>query len=272
MKDTHGRTGTDEQIAAAARAEQDTGVGRFARFANTLSRRAQNLMNLARHVAYRTPVVNNVMFPKYGYWVDPGELAAMVALIDATRSTGGAVVEIGVARGYASVFFLEHLRTTGDPRTMILIDTFGGFTPESVAHEVDQRKKGPSEIVDFSYGSVRIFNRSLARLGYTNYRIVQGDCSQVDWTEIGPIGAVFLDVDLYLPTAATLEAIWPQIVPGGGIVIDDCLPGRWCDGAYEAYCEFIERHSLPHRPAGGKGALVQKPVGVAADNAQGALG
>ena len=217
-------------------------------------------MTLAKRIAYRLPVLRNPLLPEYRYWVDPGELAAMVGLIDATRDTGGAVVEVGVARGDTSVFLLEHLRTTGDPRPLTLVDTFDGFTRESVDYEVANREKRASELSDYSYGSPRIFNHSLARLGYTNYRIIQADCSKVDWSGMGPIGAVFLDVDLYLPTAVTLEALWPLVVPGGGVVLDDCVEPAWCDGALQAYREFIDRHGLPFVRVGGKGALLRKPA------------
>ena len=217
-------------------------------------------MTLAKRIAYRLPVIRNTMLPEYRYWVDPGELAAMVGLIDATRGTGGAVVEVGVARGDTSVFLLEHLRTTGDPRTLVLVDTFEGFTRESIDYEVANREKRAAELSDYSYGSPKIFNHGLERLGYTNYRIIQNDCSKVDWSGIGPIGAVFLDVDLYLPTAVTLEALWPLIVPGGGVVLDDCVEPAWCDGALQAYREFIDRHGLRFERVGGKGALLRKPA------------
>ncbi len=236
-----------------------TGVGASRSLVYFLNRRARRVMTLIKRIVYRLPVLRNVMLPEYRYWVDPGELSAMVGLIDATRGTGGAIVEIGVARGDTSVFLLEHLRTTGDPRTLVFVDTFNGFTPESIDYEVTNRRKRAAEISDYSYGSARVFNHSLARLGYTNYRIIEGDCSEVDWKEIGPIGAVFLDVDLYLPTAATLEALWPLIVPGGGVVLDDCVEPAWFDGALQACREFIDRHGLPFVRAGGKGALLRKP-------------
>lgn len=236
-----------------------TGASPSASLVRAMTRRARRLMTLIKHIVYRLPVLRNSMFPAYRYWVDPGELSAMVGLIDATRGAGGAIVEIGVARGETSVFILEHLRTTGDARTLVLVDTFSGFTPESVDYEVANRRKRASEISDYSYGNARVFNYSLARLGYSNYRIIEGDCSKVDWKEIGPIGAVFLDVDLYLPTSATLEALWPLIVPGGGVVLDDCVEPAWFDGAFQACREFIDRHGLPFVRVGGKGALIRKP-------------
>ncbi len=207
------------------------------------------------------PGVQTLMFPRYPYWVHPGHLTAMVQLIDETRNgKGGALVEIGVGRGYSSVFLLEHLRTCNDSRPLVLVDTFGGFSAESIAYEVADRGKTAAAITDYSYVSAKVLNKSLARLGYRNYRIVQDDCTKVDWDAIGPIGAVFLDVDLYLPTLATLEALWPRLVPGGGIVLDDCQEDVWCDGALQAYREFIAAHDLPFVRVGGRSALLRKPA------------
>lgn len=250
---------SSSKTPAAPRIPRFTGVGASRSLVYFLNRRARRLMAIIKFIVYRLPVLRNAMLPQYRYWVDPGELSAMVGLIDATRGAGAAVVEIGVARGDTSVFLLEHLRTTGDPRTLVLVDTFRGFTTESIDYEVANRRKRASEISDYSWGNARVFDYSLARLRYTNYRIIEGDCSNVDWNEIGPIGAVFLDVDLYLPTAATLEALWPLIVPGGGIVLDDCVEPAWFDGAFQACREFIDRHGLPFVRVGGKGALLRKP-------------
>ncbi len=235
-------------------------AGMLASLIGVVTRRFPSLATLSRQLVYRTPGIQSVLFPRYAYWVDPGHLAAMVQLIDETRGRG-AVIEIGVGRGDSSVFLLEHLRTRKDPRPLVLVDTFDGFTDESLEFEVTDRKKVASDISDYSYVSAKVFNKSLARLGYSNYRIIQGDCTKVDWDSLGPIGAVFLDVDVYLPTLASLEALWPRLVPGGGIVLDDC-PGRaaWCDGAYQAYQEFIAAHDLPFVRVGGSSALVRKPA------------
>ena len=56
----------------------------------------------------------------------------------------------------------------------------------------------------------------------------------------------------------TLEAIWPLIVPGGGVVIDDCVEPAWCDGALQACREFSQHHDLRIHRAGGKGAVLKK--------------
>ncbi len=235
-------------------------AGWLASSVRVLHRRLPRLVGGARRIVYRTPLLRNVMLPAYPYWVDPGVLAAMVGLIDATRRSGAAVVEIGVGRGDSSVFILEHLLTTGDPRELVLVDTFDGFTPESIAHETSERRKTRSEISDYSYLDSRVFEHGLTRLGYSNYRIVVDDCAEVNWADVtGPVGAVLLDVDLYLPTRHVLDAIWPLVVPGGGFVVDDCIEPGWADGAFQAYSEFTDRHALPFTRVGGSGGLIVKP-------------
>ena len=105
-----------------------------------------------------------------------------------------------------------------------------------------------------------MYEHGLKRLGYSNYRIVKGDCAKVNWADVtGPVGAVLLDVDLYLPTRQVLDAIWPLVVPGGGLALDDCIEPNWADGALQAYTEFTDRHELPFIRVGGTGALVIKP-------------
>lgn len=235
-------------------------AGLVASIVRALHHRLPGLVGAARRTVYRTPLLRNVMLPTYPYWVDPGVLTAMLGLIDATRNTGAAVVEIGVGRGDSSVFILEHLLTTADPRNLVLVDTFDGFTRESIAYETSERRKRGSEISDYSYLDSRVFEHGLVRLGYSNYRIVAGDCTEVRWAEVvGPVGAVLLDVDLYLPSRRTLDAIWPLVVPGGGIVVDDCIEPNWADGALQAYTEFTKLHGLPFTRVGGKGGLMIKP-------------
>ena len=210
-------------------------------------------------IVYRAPGASRLMAPSYPYKLNPGQLRAMLELIDSTRETGGAVAEIGVAQGDTSVFLLEHLRTTGDPRQLLLFDTFGGFTPESVEVEVSGRGKEAGAYEAFRYGDEQRFARNLRNAGYERFKTFAGDASSFDWSAVAPIGAVILDIDLYQPTIVTLNAIWPHLVPGGGIVVDDCLPGTPWDGSLEAYEEFISAHGLPFERAGEKGAVVRKP-------------
>jgi O-methyltransferase len=217
-----------------------------------------NAAEKLKFVIYRTPMANRLMRPKYGYKINPGQLSAMIEFIDGTSGSGAAVVEIGVAQGDSSVFLLEHLRCVRDPRQMLLFDTFSGFTDESIDFEVENRSKKRQSFDVFKYGDESRFIANVQGAGYTNFKTVAGDASRFDWRSIGPIGAVLLDIDLYKPTIDILNAIFPSIVEGGGIVVDDCLAGTPWDGSLQAYEEFILKHDLPFERVGEKGGLIRR--------------
>jgi hypothetical protein len=200
------------------------------------------------------------MAPRYPYKIDPGQLAALLGFVDATRAAGGAVVEVGVAQGWTSAFLLEHLRTTGDDRKVLLFDTFSGFTDESVRIEIDERGKGPHREVyqSFRYGDEALFRSKLRRAGYVNFETIKGDASTFDWSTIGPVGCALIDIDLYAPTAKILEAVYPHLCARGGIVVDDCVADTPWDGSLQAYLEFVQDHGLPFERVGGNGAVIRR--------------
>lgn len=217
------------------------------------------LKELAKFIIYRAPLMGRAMAPRYLPKVDPAQLCSMLDLIDATRETGAAVIEIGVAQGGTSTFLLEHLKCSDDQRPLLLFDTFSGFTPESIEFEVTQRGKMRADLQRFRYTDEATLSRNLRRAGYENFRTYVGDASEFDWSGIGPIGAVLLDIDLYLPTRKILSSIWPHMVDGGGIVVDDCLADTPDDGAMQAYAEFTRSHRIKPRMIGSKGGLLVKP-------------
>ncbi len=214
-----------------------------------------------KYAIYRTPLLNRAMAPKYPYKINPGELCAMLQFIDSTRQTGASVAEVGVAHGDTSVFLLEHLENILDDRSLLLFDTFSGFTEGSIEHEVSARGKVRTDLDKFRYGDEARFINNIHRLGYKRFRTVAGDASQFDWSSIAPIGAMLLDIDLYQPTIDILEGVYPHLAPEGGIVLDDCIPSSAWDGSLQAYEEFIKKHNLPFERVGHKGAVVRAATG-----------
>ncbi|UUZ57714.1 TylF/MycF family methyltransferase [Nocardioides sp. B-3] len=122
-----------------------------------------------------------------------------------------------------------------------------------------ERGKDPREYDKFRYGDAHRFERNLRKQGYDAFRIVEGDASAFDWSSLTSVGALLLDIDVYEPTMKVLEAVYPMLAPGGGIVLDDCLPDNPWDGSLRAYREFIEARGLPFIRVGHKGALVRGP-------------
>ena len=211
-----------------------------------------------KYATYRLPVIGRLMSPRYPYKIDPGQLCALVELIESSRQSGGSVIEIGVAQGDTSVFLLEHLRTMNDDRELLLFDTFSGFTDDSITVEVEKRGKDPSEYDKFHYGDEAIFRKRLFRAGYARFKTFKGDASQFDWSGVAPIGAVLLDIDLYAPTKTILQSIYPCLCAGGGIIVDDCVENTPWDGSLQAYEEFISANNLPFERVGYKGAAIRR--------------
>jgi hypothetical protein len=201
------------------------------------------------------------MDPPYPYWVTPAQLAYLCHAIDLTREAGSSVVEIGVGRGATSTFLLQHLRTTSDDRALVAVDTFSGFTPESIEIEVRSRGKSRRELHRFGYVDRSIYERTLRSRGYSSFRTIQGDAASVDYAALSPLGVVLLDIDLYQPTLDTLLAIEPHLAPTSFVVVDDCRPGCAWDGALQAYVEFTEMRGVPMRLLAGKGGVLERRDG-----------
>src|ERR1700733_11827099 len=116
------------------------------------SGRMRPMKEFIKKVAYRYPLLSKWSAPSYPYKVNPAQLSFLCEAISNTRGSSGSILEIGVAKGDTSVFLLEHLRTTADTRTVYFLDTFAGFTDESINHEVDVRGKAVDDYDAFRYG------------------------------------------------------------------------------------------------------------------------
>ena len=216
-----------------------------------------SLDKIVRFLAYHTPrPFRDFILPSYPYAINPAMLSFLTRAIDENRGKGGAVCEIGVGWGHTSVFLLEHMRSAGYEDRVVFVDTFRGFTSESMDHEVAHRGKLKKEIDRFGYASPGVYEKNLRKQGYDRFEVIAADCEKVDWPRIGSLAVVLLDVDLYLPTLRTLEAIWPLLVPGGVVLVDDCQPDQVFDGALQAYSEFTEARNLPFEIVGGKAGLL----------------
>ena len=139
-------------------------------------------------------------------------------------------------------FLREHLNDIGQ-RQYVAIDTFDGFIPADVDHELSVRGKDGQEsnlVGGFSQNRKQWVERSLALAGHSDVRIVQADVGALDYKPFGPIAFALIDVDLYLPVKKALANIAPHMSPGGCIVVDDCKADNVYDGALQAYAEWCD--------------------------------
>lgn len=161
----------------------------------------------------------------------------------------GDIVECGVFRG-VNPMMVKELRTgRGQKRLIHLFDTFEGMT-EPTSNDVRYDGTSAATMLKgreslrksvLSYCSVEDVKRNFARHGLDliDTVFVKG---RVEDTLLDPhnlpekIAILRLDTDWYASTKIELEVLYPRLVPGGVIIIDDY--GYW-RGSREAVDEFF---------------------------------
>ena len=176
------------------------------------------------------------------------------------RGLPGAFVECGVWRGGSVLAIIATLQQLGvSDRDIHLFDTFEGMT-EPTEHDVsphdgsaiehwreaEQRGERPwNEVFGpdaFSEESVR---QTIVATGYPAERLhlVVGPVeSTLPAAAPGDIALLRLDTDWYESTRHELEHLYPRLVDGGVLVIDDY--GHW-EGARRAVDEYFAHQAAP---------------------------
>ena len=136
-------------------------------------------------------------------------------------------------------------------RDIYLYDTFEGM-PEP--GEVDRgrfgedagrswRKRGGSAWIRHGLEEVQT---NMARTGYPEHQLhfVKGDVLQTldPQQPPGEIALLRLDTDWYASTKAELEILYPKVVGGGIVLVDDY--NRW-QGCRRAVDEYVAANGLP---------------------------
>jgi O-methyltransferase len=180
----------------------------------------------------------------------------------------GAIVECGVWRGGSVMAAaLELLRNGDSGRDLYLYDTFVGMTPPG-DRDVDYRGK-PGEYVEgevlmatghrTSDGLMAEIRRTIESTGYPPDRIhlVKG-AVQDTVPEVTPerIALLRLDTDWYESTRHELEHLYPRLVGGGVLIVDDYGHFR---GAREAVDEFFSGQPVLLHRIDATGRMVLKP-------------
>lgn len=166
----------------------------------------------------------------------------------------GDIVECGVWRGGSMMAVALTLQRLGDAqRDLYLFDTYEGMTAPTTkdrtlwgvpAEQEWRHQAGDAPMNAWCNASVEDVAANLRSTGYPPDRLhfVRG---RVEDTipEQAPraIAVLRLDTDWYESTKHELEHLFPRLVPGGVIVIDDY--GHW-EGARAAVDEYVARHRL----------------------------
>lgn len=185
---------------------------------------------------------------------------AHVKLFDHVVDLPGCVVELGVFKG-ASLMTWANLMETfcpGDRFRMVYgFDHFGGLTEftDEDGREHDARGQGkvqggwkaPAEI---ARTLVELFNEDTLVPNIARVQLVEGDVFETlpRFLEEHPglkISLLHLDVDLYKPTKFAFETLYPLVVQGGVVVLDEygLVPWQGETRAVDEY--FADRPDKP---------------------------
>jgi O-methyltransferase len=190
-----------------------------------------------KRLAFRSGIIKTT----YDYLLEPNELLELMLALRRGESLPGDIIEVGVARGRTTVFLNRFLDSLNSPKTYFVVDTFSGFVPGDVAHEQLHRGNDAYSYTGFSYNSVRVWERNVVQdNGFKRVKIIPEDIKRVNFDSNQMFSTALLDVDLYLPTKAALEIIYPRLVPGGTIIVDDACEGGPFEGAFAAFKEFAK--------------------------------
>jgi hypothetical protein len=184
----------------------------------------------------------------------PSRVYALVRAVEyvVRRPITGALVECGVWRGGSMMAVALTLLELGvTDRDLYLYDTFSGMTePE----EADVKRTGEraADLLAHDGEDAHIWaiatldevREAVLGVGYPEERVhfVQGPVEET-LPEHAPdeIGLLRLDTDWYASTKHELVHLYPRLVQGGVLVLDDY--GYW-QGARRAVDEYVEENRL----------------------------
>ncbi|MEK7612056.1 MAG: TylF/MycF/NovP-related O-methyltransferase [Patescibacteria group bacterium] len=153
----------------------------------------------------------------------------------AIKAISGDVAQVGVFRGGSAELIAEAFR--GNGRTVHLFDTFAGMP--KVDHAIDMHQEG-----DFALTSLEEVKANLRE--YNNINFYPGTFPETAITiRDNRFAFVYIDVDIYQSTKASLEFFYPRLVRGGFMIIDD-YRGKNTPGVEKALREFL--HDKPEIP------------------------
>jgi len=169
--------------------------------------------------------------------VDEMRLYELWQLTSQLAAVPGDILEVGVWRGGSGCLVASESQRTGSSARVFLCDTFSGVVKASVEDPI----YSGGEHGDTSPEIVRAL---AGHLGLENVDVLVGTFPDETGTAIEDrqLKLCHLDVDVYDSTRAAAEWVWPRLVDGGIIVVDD-YGGDGMDGVQRAVDEVADKPS-----------------------------
>ncbi|MBR9973739.1 TylF/MycF/NovP-related O-methyltransferase [Magnetospirillum sulfuroxidans] len=191
---------------------------------------------------------------RFFQWCDPsrvGKFLAHAKLYEMSLGLPGAFLEVGVFKGASFCRFrkLARLFHPDHTRRFLGFDTFGAFPDADNPADEAKRKNFIETAGEFSIGREALMDMLAEQNLQQNVMLVAGDITTTlpdFFEENGAVSVAIanIDVDLYKPTKAALESIFPRLVRGGILILDDY---EGFPGARQAVNEFLAENNRPEQ-------------------------
>lgn len=187
-----------------------------------------------------------------------GKLIAHFELFERVRKIQGDIVECGVFKGVSLIQFTTFSKMFDvRPRAIVGFDTFDRFPPTSFSKDKRKRKAFIHDAGERSISKEQlrlVLKKKGLQRGVT---LVEGDIRKTvpAYVVSHPhcqIALLNLDTDIYEPAVTILEHLYPRIIKGGVLVLDDygVFPGetKAVDDYFRGKGATIERFPYSKTP------------------------
>jgi O-methyltransferase len=171
----------------------------------------------------------------------PAELGVLLRELNAVlaRSIAGDVVELGCYKGLSSLEIVRTLRAAQSDKNVYLYDSFVGLPPK-VAKDASpagmQFRAG--ELPASKAEVIQLFRKAGLPLPY----IKKAWFSELKPSDLPEeICLAFLDGDFYESIVESLRLVWPKLVPGAVVIVDD-YQNEALPGVQKAVDEWAKAH------------------------------
>ncbi len=164
-----------------------------------------------------------------------GKLLAHYELYKQTAELPGAIVECGVFKGASLARFAMFRALLGNAfsKPIVAFDAFGPFPATEYQPDQPHRERFIAAAGGESISTDQLQQVLAHKRCEQNIELIAGDITITvpDYVANNPqfeIALLNLDTDLYEPAQTILEHLYPRIVPGGILILDDygVFPGE----------------------------------------------
>lgn len=164
-----------------------------------------------------------------------GKLIAQYELYKMSAALPGAIIECGIFKGNSLSRFaiFRELLDNKFSKKIIGFDTFGKFPQTKFKDDMKSRKKFIADAGDESISKEQLLKVLSHKQVEHLVELVKGDITKTvpEYVKTHPelrISLLNIDVDIYEPVVTILEYLYPRVVKGGIIMLDDygVFPGE----------------------------------------------